>query len=431
MAERTVLILGAGASYACQSRPGGPRAPLMNSCIRTAVDVLGPERALPPFVQLVLGRYLGSRSSVGSGLFRDIVARSDRINLELLMTWLDVTRKIHKPGANAMYLDAALADVPTVEFLQAALVAAKETYGLFSRDIDAGLRLAKDGRAYQVYDYIYRLMEAHVSYLFLAVLSHCLDDVHCPLHDSLVATLKRGDTVISLNYDLLVDQTLARSSHSWNYASGYGVHPSNFGTLSLFGDKLVSRTSPAPEITLLKLHGSLNWWIVSEGVKDFYAPTTDQHLLYVREGLFEKSFSDFVTTGGTYFRPWNHPWPTMINEYSVQPNVMFRPFLVLPTFDKDWVVAPGVNGYRISATIGDIWGRAYQALAEATRVVLVGYSLPAGDYWIDCLLRSASGAGKMREVVVVNPDGRVLRRIEEVFPFVAAAHYESLDRYLR
>lgn len=76
-------------------------------------------------------------------------------------------------------------------------------------------------------------------------------------YDRLVGKLGPADTVVTLNYDTLLDSALWR--HGWDPKHGYGLKGGN--------DKVqwdaVTPTSPssASGVQLLKLHGSVNWFV--------------------------------------------------------------------------------------------------------------------------------------------------------------------------
>ena len=80
----------------------------------------------------------------------------------------------------------------------------------------------------------------------------------CDFHHLLAKTLHTGDSVISFNYDCLMDEALhAEARKSWDARVGYGTSATT-GAQEWHdhsGKGRVSRNS----IKLLKVHGSLNW----------------------------------------------------------------------------------------------------------------------------------------------------------------------------
>jgi len=74
----------------------------------------------------------------------------------------------------------------------------------------------------------------------------------CPFHEFMVRSwLQKGDTIISFNYDLIIDMTL-KKYRSWNEITGYGFRDAE---LRRFFDK-----EKNSDVLLLKPHGSLNWF---------------------------------------------------------------------------------------------------------------------------------------------------------------------------
>jgi hypothetical protein len=86
----------------------------------------------------------------------------------------------------------------------------------------------------------------------------------CVLHKKLVAKLQPSDTIISFNYDCIIDDALKRfSAAEWDPTWGYGF-PSEYdvrGVESWTPDAPASSSRAC--IRLLKLHGSVNWQLPS------------------------------------------------------------------------------------------------------------------------------------------------------------------------
>jgi hypothetical protein len=79
-----------------------------------------------------------------------------------------------------------------------------------------------------------------------------LKDKTCPYHDFLVNNiLHEGDSVISFNYDLIIDKSL-QNSKKWNETDGYGF-------ISTMSRKDLMDYKPS-QINLYKPHGSMNWF---------------------------------------------------------------------------------------------------------------------------------------------------------------------------
>ena len=77
----------------------------------------------------------------------------------------------------------------------------------------------------------------------------------CPYHRSLAEQLLPGDTIVSFNYDSLVDDALLAFCPHWHPLTGYGIQFDDVlgGTLS--GKQFILDS----DVTLLKPHGSVTF----------------------------------------------------------------------------------------------------------------------------------------------------------------------------
>lgn len=96
-----------------------------------------------------------------------------------------------------------------------------------------------------------------------AVLEEALHDQQCTHHDKLVAALGADSTILSFNYDCLVDETLKRiAPDRWNARYGYAFPLKGWDLAGVdhWNPKTVA-AGRTQTIKLLKLHGSINWQI--------------------------------------------------------------------------------------------------------------------------------------------------------------------------
>jgi|GEM_PF-1286402 len=205
------------------------------------------------------------------------------------------------------------------------------------------------------------------------------------LYDIVSLLHQRRSTVITLNYDNLVEHAAVRSflwgEPTTSRTVGRAVRADDlFGGLPPFlppvevaiADDPVfgpSGTKLAPIVEtlhLLKLHGSLSW---------FWIPTDPS---------------------GTTLAAWNVAefGSGLRDERARRQDLPGRePFLVPPTTSK--------ASYFETMVTRELWRRAYEALKATKRVVLVGYSLPAADSTFLGLLEDTI-AGRDVEVIVVD-----------------------------
>jgi SIR2-like domain len=159
------------------------------------------------------------------------------------------------------------------------------------------------------------------------------------------------NTILSFNYDLTVEEALRALGTSFNYGfSSSSVHRNESGH------------DQGSELLLLKLHGSINWSICN----------------------------DRVVNGQTVI---DFDKVDLYRDFGALCQGRLEPLLIPPTWRK---VAFGA--------LSEVWGKAVEALATATRIVIVGYSMPVIDQHFKYLL--AAGLQRnisLRNIIIVNP----------------------------
>jgi hypothetical protein len=191
----------------------------------------------------------------------------------------------------------------------------------------------------------------------------------CEHHRQLVEALAPRDTVISFNYDCVIDHALkAFGIGKWSAQYGYGFADPQRVVGHDHWDAPDAPTSENASINLLKLHGSLN-------------------------------FFPFPVDGGE-IRLRERPYRQTGNEvYEIIP----------PEFAK-----------RIDRPEFQVlWKRAERALRLARRIVLVGFSFTPTDMHVDSFFRTAlAGNTKIEHLIIVNPSEDDRRRVRTVFSTV-------------
>ena len=177
----------------------------------------------------------------------------------------------------------------------------------------------------------------------------------------------RQDTLITFNYDVLLDHVFASQ-----------FNPMIYG---LSDDPI-----PPPAFPLLKLHGSVNWYrceacdsaIVTLRPTPFSSPSNEvRRSEYIPFGIAGQNMISGTCSGckrtGTLI-----------------------PEIVAPTWSKSIS-----NG-----SLASVWRRAVQSLREAFQLVVIGYSMPPTDTFFQYLLTlGLKDNPSLHRVIVVNPDG--------------------------
>lgn len=198
----------------------------------------------------------------------------------------------------------------------------------------------------------------------------------CERHDALASNLRAGDSVISFNYDCLMDDALRRmAGKSWDVSKGYAVDI-RYGAKEWHDHSGRGRVAKE-NIKLLKVHGSLNW-------KRSGTSTVD-----LRSDPYEDADRS----------------PKEI---------------VPPVWDK-----------RIAgdAVLAGVWKAARNALRLGPVLVVIGYSVPETDLLSQVLLRVApSESGKsLTHLICVNPDSNARRKLRAVLHRALAPKTTVID----
>lgn len=194
-----------------------------------------------------------------------------------------------------------------------------------------------------------------LQYMVFALLEYKLRRLTHNYYKDLLAALM-GDgppTVISLNYDIIVDNALVALS---DCLPEYGCDI----------DTKLYRDRPHGA-TLLKIHGSLNW---------SYCPGCNRLDLGVAaSGGTYKMLQELYQSDPLEARYSCHGFPCP------QCTTFVEPVLITPTQLKD---------YR-NPHVAKVWTLAEQALRSAERAIIVGYSLPDDDLDVIYLLKRGLG----------------------------------------
>jgi hypothetical protein len=212
----------------------------------------------------------------------------------------------------------------------------------------------------------------------------------CDFHDRMVHDLaENGDSFVSFNYDCVLDDALRRKGDGkWNARYGYGFKLKGEGG-GLSGDAFWSPAVPASReqtIKVHKVHGSLHF-------------KEDQGGLELKQ------------------RPYGNP-------RSAKGDLHFS------------IIPPESSKSYDSGRFGQSMRGAHQSLRAASRVVVIGYSLPTSDQHAESLFRFGPKRGALQSLVIVNPDRAVRRRIRSALqsalqPSTRVLSFDYLEEFVR
>jgi hypothetical protein len=205
----------------------------------------------------------------------------------------------------------------------------------------------------------YKRQLGYLLELIPTVFRAALSDQRCLWHDRIAFSLRKEDTVISFNYDVLIDEALTRLGKGiWKASPGYGVK------VTRGSESWSAPSTPGPfpkeHLRLLKPHGSLNWDL---------ADHDEKKLRLVSDAYAQRAI---------------------------------RGNIIPPTWDKtilqEWPWKP-------------IWKEASVMLQRTRCLIVIGYSVPPTDLTSQALIRSSLSPGNLRLVIVVNPDPSARARV--------------------
>jgi len=186
-----------------------------------------------------------------------------------------------------------------------------------------------------------------------------------PLYDFILLILSGGqadlprerrDTIITFNYDLLVEKALRNLRVPFDY----GFEKSK----PYFHDSFIRVNGSRTPVPVLKLHGSVNWAVTESGL-----------------GIY-----------GDY--------------NNVRQLPLTGPMLVPPTWNK-----------TLSPALSDVWDSAVVALSTATRIVVIGYSIPVTDNYFKYLVATGLQENvSLRKIIFVDIDPQgISQRVRALF----------------
>lgn len=203
-----------------------------------------------------------------------------------------------------------------------------------------------------------------------------LENCTCPFHDNLISHyLSINDSIISFNYDLIVDHSL-KSSGLWSEKTGYG-----FEAQRLYTDAGYYQS----KIELLKPHGSINW-IAREGAKQFRMPEQPQIEDFIEVSEIVAPFHSYGGEGRTLlsmapstFSLWSGICPRVPTSDATSDE--HRRFIEsqwgTAGFPLPLIVAPTKNKPISKMTFGElrsVWRKSRVAIERAEEILAIGFS---------------------------------------------------------
>lgn len=178
-------------------------------------------------------------------------------------------------------------------------------------------------------------------------------------------TLQPKNTIITFNYDTLLEESLEEISVPYNL----GILDSDI-SIEHDSNNLIYKQS-LTGLSILKLHGSMNW-----------AMSYKAHENHQNRSSSDKTYPciRIYKTATDLFRDDAHRYDQLILEP--------------PTWNKG----------KSAPILQLLWDKSIEALSTATRVFIIGYSIPETDMHFKYLMASGLANNiSLEEIIIVNP----------------------------
>ena len=189
-------------------------------------------------------------------------------------------------------------------------------------------------------------------------------------------------------------EEICYSHFNWNRPLSYGVkfdevmlHRAGISTY-VDGERFYdSHSEGLYKAKVLKLHGSINWFIYS-GVKKFQ---------YGNNESASNKGKTLLSRGNWWF-----------NEPAEKDGEIIEPMIITPTLYKN---------YTENELISSVWKQAKSSLIKCNRLIVGGYSFPPTDFAVRRLFLEAFESHSPDEIIVINPDTSVVKTIKDLSHF--------------
>lgn len=251
-------------------------------------------------------------------------------------------------------------------------------------DIGGGLA----GTGFQHAPEMYRNLRRAVAHLLISRL-RALDETRFAAHPFLADMIQPGHIIVTSNWDLLVE----------HFCRLNGI-PMRLGS--------INRKMSTSHVTLLKLHGSLDWGQVA-----------------ARSG--GRPASDFAALRELQFgSPYTLALPTepeeLVRVRDVPLGAAWQQ--IKARFREPYIVTMATGKSDDLGPLLEVWKDAYSAISRAETLHVVGYSMPPDDVEVRTLLRTGIQRGDSPpKVIVRNPAPDVHVRVRTFLTRAAQSNY--------
>jgi hypothetical protein len=263
----------------------------------------------------------------------------------------------------------------------------------------------------------YSSSNLQLTFLFVSVINEIQNGPISEAHINFVNSLEKKDSIITFNWDTLLDRALAQEK-KWSPDTGYYFFPKH-----IYRNDWVNPETTKSDYELLKLHGSTNWLtsypIFDKNQLKFTHATGDEDVF-----VYESTIDKYSCYDGRFmedYQPFSFGYyPPNLFVESIKPKeghvivkltprsgfnvkgsaksdgIISMPLIITPIKNKEY--------NRFGNLFQKLWSKAQEKLEKADRIFIVGYSFPKTDLKTNKLFISAFlHRSNFPEIIIINP----------------------------
>jgi hypothetical protein len=212
------------------------------------------------------------------------------------------------------------------------------------------------------------------------------------------------------------------SEWKWNRVLAYGIkfdrvllHDGSITFREKFFDKRIFYSSKKNKLypwSILKLHGSLNWWKYVNATPNPYISHEELEILY------ELKKKQIVLENLVWFLP-SSDTPYNEDQLFVEP-IIITPVLHKQFYDEKFIY---------QKVFDPLWRKAKSSLSKC-KSFIIGYSFPATDFHAKRLFLESFSDNIINELIIVNPDPNAIEETKRMTQFRQIRIFKNLEGFM-